>query len=215
MRSVLVILLLAASASAEPSPSVEAAIGAKLAAILPADLGVAQVHVPASLANASPETITIEAPRELRAGRPSVKVSAKGHRAVWVPVTLAPLVEVAVVHHAIGAGTVLAAGDFTIERRAFETAPAPAKQLVGATISHDVAADTVLGSHDVTLAAATPRGTHVAVEIRHGGVRVKGAGVLELAARPGEPATVRLAFNQSVVHGTLVAPGSVVVGDMP
>jgi flagella basal body P-ring formation protein FlgA len=212
MKSLLVIVFLASTAAADP---VADAIGAKLAAYLPPELGVAQVHVPASLANAAADTITIEAPRELRAGRPSVKVMAKGHHAVWVPVTLAPLVEVAVIHRAIGAGTVLAATDFTIERRAFETAPAPAKQLVGASVSHDLAADTVLGSHDITLAAATPRGTHVSVEIRRGAVSVKTTGTLELAARAGEAASVRLAFNQSVVHGTLVAPGMVVVGDMP
>ena len=212
MKSLLVIILLTASAHAEP---VADAISAKLAAQLPANLGVAQVYLPKSLADAAPETITIEAPRELRAGRPSIKVMAKGHRAVWVPVTLAPLVEVAVVHHAVGAGTVLSAADFTIERRAFDAAPAPAKQLVGATVSHDLAAETILGSHDITLAPASPRGTHVAVEIVRGGVHVKTAGILELAAHPGEPASVRLAFNQSVVHGTLVATGLVIVGDMP
>ena len=209
------LLALALAATAAYADPVGDAIADKLAPQLPAELGVAHVHVPASLAKLDPQAITaVEAPRDVRAGRPSVKVIAKG-RTIYVPVTLAPLVTVAVAKHAIAAGTVLGAADITIEHRAFEGAPAPATQLRGATVTRDIVADAAIGAHDITLAPPSPRGTQVAVEIHRGSVHITGAGILELAARTGEPATVRLAFNQTVVHGVMTSPSSVVVGDMP
>lgn len=216
MKALIVIALLATTAAADPVPSaVEVAITEKLQAYLPANVGVAQVFVPASFAGASPTNIIVEAPSSpLRPGRPSVKVTIK-HKTLYVSVALAAMTDVAVVTHAVASGTVLRADDISIERRALVGAPAPAAQVIGATLLKDVDAGTPLGAHDLALPAPTPRGTHVTVDIAHGTLHIKGQGTLELAARVGEPATVRLAFNQTVVKGTLIAPGAVVVGDQP
>jgi len=211
MKALLVILLLSASASADPMAD---AIADKLGAMLPANLGVAQVHVPAALANVKPDGLVVEPPAQLRAGRPSVKVTVH-KKTVYVPVTLAQLTDVAMLTHAMGAGSVITAADITIEHRAVEIAVAAPAQVVGGTLKKDLEAGAPLGAHDLTLPAPSPRGTRVNVDIVHGELHIKGAGVLENPARVGEPARVRLAFNQTVVAGTLVAPGVVVVGDQP
>ena len=212
MKALIVIALLSATAAADP---VADAIAEKLQPMLPANVGVAQVFVPAGFAGASPASVIVEAPSQpLRPGRPSVKVTIK-HKTLYVPVALSAMTDVAVVTHAVASGTVLTANDISIEHRALVGAPAPAAQVIGATVLKDIDAGTPLGAHDLALPAPTPRGTHVMVDIAHGGLHIKGQGTLELAARIGEPATVRLSYNQTVVKGTLIAPGAVVVGDQP
>lgn len=215
MKALIVIAafsLWGAPASADP---VADAIAEKLQPMLPANVGVAQVFVPASFAGASPANVIVEPPSSpLRPGRPSVKVTIK-HKTLYVPVALSAMVDVAVVSHAVASGTVLTAGDITIEHRALAGAPAPAAQVIGATVLKDLEAGTPLGARDLVLPAPTPRGTHVTVDIARGNLHIKGQGTLELAARIGEPATVRLSYNQTVVRGTLIAPAAVVVGDQP
>jgi flagella basal body P-ring formation protein FlgA len=213
MRSLLVIILLvASSASADPVDSVRDAITSQLEAELPKDLGVAQVFVPKALAGVAIETIHVEPPNEARAGRPSVKVIAK-HRTYWVPVTITRLVDVVTLVHAVAANTVLTDDDVEVQHRAFAGIPAPLVQVVGATVLEDLDAGTPLGAHDLVLQPPMPRGSHVEIEIIRGSIHIRGSGVLELAARTGEPCNVRLVFNQTVVHGTMVSPGVVVVGD--
>jgi flagella basal body P-ring formation protein FlgA len=229
--SVFATLCMIAVASAEPIESpgsagarsgaerrgepIDDAIRSKLEAMLPNNLGVAQVFVPTSLAHADASRLVIEAPRELRAGRTSIKILIRG-KTSWVPVSLAPLADVAVTLRPVAAGDTLAAQDFAVEHRAVDEAPAPIAVLVGSTASHDLAAGAPIASHDVSLPPPLPRGTLVAVEHRRGAVVVKGHGVLELAARPGQPASVRLQFlNKTVLHGVLVAPATVVIGDLP
>jgi len=212
MKALIVIALLSATAAADP---VADAIAEKLQPMLPDNVGVAQVFVPAAFAGASPANVIVEPPSsQLRPGRPSVKVTIK-HKTLYVPVALAAMTDVAIVTHAVASGTVLTAGDISIEHRALAGAPAPAAQVIGATVTKDLDAGTPLGAHDLVLPAPTPRGTHVSVDIAHGSLHIKGQGTLELAARIGEPATVRLSYNQTVVKGTLIAPGAVVVGDQP
>jgi len=212
MKALIVIALLSGTAAADP---VGDAIAEKLQPMLPDNVGVAQVFVPASFAGASPANVIVEPPTSpLRPGRPSVKVTIK-HKTLYVPVALAAMTDVAVVTHAVAAGTMLTAADISIEHRALAGAPAPAAQVIGATVTKDLEAGTPLGAHDLVLPAPTPRGTHVTVDIAHGTLHIKGQGTLELAARIGEPATVRLSFNQTVVRGTLIAPGAVSVGDQP
>jgi flagella basal body P-ring formation protein FlgA len=217
-------LCMIAVASAEP---VDDAIRSKLEAMLPENLGVAHVFVPASLANVDASKLVVE-PRELRAGRTSIKILIRG-KASWVPVSLAPLADVAVTTRPIAAGDMLAAQDFAVQHRAVDEAPAPIAVLVGSTATHELVAGAPIASHDVALPPPLPRGTTVAVDVRRGGVRVKGQGVLELSTRPGQPASVRLTFNKTVLHGVLVAACSprsasshdctelatVVVGDVP
>jgi len=209
--SVFATLCMIAVASADP---VDDAIRTKLEAMLPENLGVAHVFVPASLANADPSKLVVESPRELRAGRTSIKILIRG-KASWVPVSLAPLADVAVTTRPIAAGDTLSAHDFALEHRAVDEAPAPIAVLLGSTATHELAAGAPIASHDVALPPPLPRGTQVAVDVRRGSVHVKGQGTLELSARPGQPASVRLAFNKTVLHGVLVAPATVVVGDAP
>lgn len=209
MKTLALILLLCATANAD----VASAIAGQLAPLLPANLGVAQVYVPAALVNAKPEGIVVEPPSVvLHPGRPSVKITYK-KKTFYVPVALAAMTDVAVVTHAVAAGSVLGAEDVSFEHRALEGAPAPAAQVIGSTMLKDLAAGTAVGAHDVTLPAPSPRGTRVSVDIARGAVHIKGSGVLELATRVGEPATVRLSYNQTIVKGTMTAPGVVIVGE--
>jgi flagella basal body P-ring formation protein FlgA len=214
MRNSLIIILLLASAASASADPVSDAITAQLEAQLPKDLGVAQVFLPKSLEGVAVESIHVEPPREARAGRPSVKVMVK-HRTFWVPVTITRLVDVVTLVHAVGANTVLTEDDVEVEHRAFAGIPAPLVQVVGSTVLEDLDAGTPLGAHDLALQPPMPRGSHVEVEIVHGSIHIKGSGTLELATRTGEPCNVRLAFNQTVVHGTMTSPGVVVVGDSP
>ena len=209
MKALALILVLCATAQADVAET----ISDQLAPMLPANLGVAQGYVPAALANAKPEGIVVEPPSVvLHPGRPSVKITYK-KKAFYVPVALAAMTDVAVVTHAVAAGSVLAAEDVSFEHRAIEGAPAPAAQVIGSTMLKDLVAGAPIGAHDVTLPPPSPRGTRVSVDIARGTVHIKGSGVLELATRVGEPATVRLAYNQTVVKGTMTAPGVVVVGE--
>lgn len=209
MKTLALILALCATAHADVAET----ISEQLAPMLPANLGVAQVYVPAALANAKPEGIVVEPPSVvLHPGRPSVKITYK-QKTFYVPVALAAMTDVAVVTHAVAIGNVLSAEDVSFEHRAIDGAPAPAAQVIGSTMLKDLAAGAPVGAHDVTLPAPSPRGTRVSVDIARGTVHIKGSGVLELATRVGEPATVRLSYNQTVVKGTMTAPGVVVVGE--
>ena len=205
------LIVVVGAANAEP---IDDAIRSKLEAILPQNLGVAHVFVPAALQNSDASKLVVEPPRELRAGRTSIKILLRG-TASWVPVSLAPLADVAVTTRPIAAGDTFSAHDFALEHRAVDEAPAPIAVLIGSTATHELAAGAPIASHDVALPPPLPRGTQVAVEVRRGGVHIKGQGTLELSARPGQPASVRLAFNKTVLHGVLVAPATVVVGDAP
>ncbi|TMQ11315.1 MAG: flagellar basal body P-ring formation protein FlgA [Deltaproteobacteria bacterium] len=196
----------------------DAIVRARLAPSLPAGLEVARVYLPAGLASldTAPEAVAIELPRELRAGRPSVKLTVRGHRSAWVPVAIAAAVDVAIAQRALAAGDVIAAGDVAIEHRAIaDVAPAPAAALIGATVTTAIAAGAPIGARDVALPPPLARGTQVAIDLRRGAVHIRGTGTLELSARPGEPASARLAATKIVVHGTLVAPATLVVGDLP
>jgi flagella basal body P-ring formation protein FlgA len=207
MKALVFILALCGVAHADVVDAITAQLD------LPANLGVAHVVVPAALAHAKPEDIVVEPPGVvLHPGRPSVKVTWKKNT-YYVQVSLSAMVDVAITTHAVAAGTVLASEDVSIEHRAIEGAGAPPAQIVGATMNKDLDAGTAIGAHDVTLPAPSPRGTRVSVDITHGTVHIRGSGVLEAATRVGESASVRLAYNQTVLKGTLTAPGVVTVGE--
>ena len=234
MKSLLVLAALAGAAHAD---SLDAIVRAQVEPALPDPLGVVKVFAPAG--DFDPAKVTVELPRELRAGRPSVKVTigfaapsrslasstanpsprslaagaAGGKRTLWVPVAIAAMAEVAITNRAIAKGQPITAADVTIERRA-GASRMPAN-VVGSVATHDLAAGAELAARDLTLPPPLPRGTQVTVEIRRGSVRVRGTATLELAARPGDPATARLQQTKTLVHGTLVAPATVVAGDTP
>jgi flagella basal body P-ring formation protein FlgA len=208
MKSLAIVVVLAGVAYADPADDIRD----KVAAVLPPGLGVARVYAPATLTKID----SVELPGEFHAGRPSVKVVSHG-RTIWVPVAIGPVAEVAVATHALANGDVITDADISIESRATEggIAPAPSASLVGSTVVHAIAGGQTVAGKDVTLPPPLPRGSQVAIELYRGSVRIKGTGVLEMPARPGQPASVRLAFNKTVVHGVLKAPATVVVGDSP
>lgn len=209
------IAVLAGRAYAEP---VEAIVRTRLSPALPAGLDVARVYLPPRLAalDVDPAKVAIELPRELRAGRPSIKITVRGRAAAWVPVAIAAITDVAIAQRELAPGELIGAGDIAIERRAVsDLAIAPPRGLVGASLTRAIAAGAPIGARDVALPPPLPRGTQIAIDVRRGAVHVRGTGTLELAARPGEPASARLAATKLVVHGTLVAPATLIVGENP
>ncbi len=217
MKALLVILCATATASATPSStrsSIEVAITEQLTPMLPPNLGIARVFVPPSLANAKLSGLVVEPPAQLRAGRPSIKMTYR-KKTIYVQVALSALVDVAVLNHAVAAGSMISSDDFSIEHRAVEGASAPAAQVAGGTLTRDLDAGAPVGAHDIALPPPSPRGMRVSVDISHGGVHIRGTGVLELSARVGDTATVRLAYNQTILKGTMTAPGVVTVRDQP
>ncbi|HET7503903.1 MAG TPA: flagellar basal body P-ring formation chaperone FlgA [Kofleriaceae bacterium] len=207
-------LALAARAHADP---IEATVRARLAPVLPAELGVAHVYLPPALAalDADPSRVAIELPRELRAGRASLKLTVRGRRSVWVPVAISALAEVAIAQRALAPGDVIGAADIAVERRAAGEPTAAVATVVGATVTSEIAAGDAIGARAISRPPPLLRGTPVAIDVRRGAVHVRGTGTLEASARPGEPASARLTATRLVVHGRLVAPATLLVGDAP
>ena len=140
----------------------------------------------------------------------------RGRAPAWVPGAGAAPPDVAIAQRELATGDVIGPGDIAIERRAVaEIAPAPAAKLIGATVTASIAVGAPIAARSVALPPPLTRGTQVAIEVRRGAVLVRGTGTLELAARPGEPATARIAITRLVVHGRLVAPATLIVGDSP
>lgn len=216
MRILAALLIICAVSPAQAEP-VEDIVRAQLAPALPPDTDIAKVHLPASIAklDVSTDEVAIELPRELRVGRRSIKLSVRGQRTVYVPVTIGAVADVAITERALPAGTVITEADVRIETRAVEGTPPLGPSVIGAKVTKAVAANSTIAAGSIALPPPLPRGTQVTVEIRRGAVRVRGSGTLELVARPGEEATVRLAHNKQTLRGTLVAPGTVVVKETP
>jgi len=215
IAALLVVLLATQVADAAP---VEDAVREQMLPALPANTDIAKVHLPASLAKLDVDSadVIVEMPRQLGVGRKSVKVTVRGQRTVFVPVVIAQLADVAIAEHALAVGTTIGPDDVRVETRAVDQrAVANGGVVVGSKVAKAIKAGALVGEHDITLPPPLPRGTQVTVEMRRGRVRVRGTGTLELVARPGESATVRLAHNKTIVRGTLVAPSTVVVGLAP
>jgi flagella basal body P-ring formation protein FlgA len=213
-----VVALVTALATRVYAEPLDATVRARLAPLLAPGLGVARVYLPAGLAalDTDPARVAIELPRELRAGRTSIKLTVRGRHTAWVPVAVAALADVAIAQRELAPGDLIADDDIAIERRASaDRPPASPATLVGAQVTTAVAAGAPIGARDVALPPPLSRGTQIAIEVHRGAVHVRGTGTLELAARPGEPASARLTATRLVVHGTLVAPATLVVGDTP
>ncbi|HEY0192845.1 MAG TPA: flagella basal body P-ring formation protein FlgA [Kofleriaceae bacterium] len=203
---------------AAPAVALEDTIRDRLIPELPAGLDIARIYLPANLAGQAidPSRVIVELPRELRAGRPSIKLTLRGKPAIWVPVAIAVAIDVAVAQRDLAPGDVITDGDLAIEHRAVaDGAPAAPATLVGATVTQAIAAGAPIVGRSVALPPPLPRGTQVSVDVRRGSVHIRGTATLETAARPGELASARLAATRLLVHGTLVAPATLVVGDGP
>lgn len=213
LATIACLAVLAARAYADP---IEVVVREKLAPVMPAGLDVAKVYLPAKLAklDVDPNKVTIELPRELRAGRPSIKLAIRGRAPVSVPVAIAAQVDVAVAQRDLAVGDTIGDADIAIEHRAVaDMVAAPAATLLGAQVNRPIAAGAPIATRDVALPPPLPRGTQIEIDVRRGAVHVRGTGLLEMAARPGEMATARLTATKLVVHGVLVAPATLVVGE--
>jgi flagella basal body P-ring formation protein FlgA len=212
MKTLVIIALLARAAAADPIATI---VADRATAALPAGLGVSKVHVPAAFAklDVDPAKVGVEAPRDLRAGRASFKVTVRG-KSMFVPVSIGKLVMVAIATRPLAAGDVIVDGDFTVEDRAIDAInPAKPGSLFGASVTQEVGEGGVIAGSAVALARPLARGTQVSVEIRRGSLRIRGSATLETAARPGEPASARLAHTRTIVRGTLRA-STLVVGEL-
>ena len=203
---------LTGTATAAPV-AVDTIVRDRIAAALPEDLGLVDIHLPASLASLATETerVSVELPRALSTGRMSVKVIVRGRSGVYVPFSVSKRLEVMVVKRAVRAGSPITADDVAIERRAATGAAVPST-IIGSSAVRDLAVGEIVAKADVVLAPPLARGTQVSVEMRRGRVIVRGNGTLEAAARTGESTSVRLAQTRTVVRGTLRA-STVFVGE--
>jgi flagella basal body P-ring formation protein FlgA len=211
-----VVAFLLALANRVWADPIDAIVRAKLAPALPAGLDVAKIYWPAELAqvNTDPARVIVELPRELRAGRPSIKLTVRGHRATWIPVAITAVTEVAVAQRALATGDIIADEDLAFERRAVaDVAPAAPATVAGASVLNAIRAGAVITARDISRPPPLLRGTQVAIDVRRGAVHVRGTGTLETAARPGEPASAKLSATKLVVHGRLVAPATLIVGE--
>lgn len=212
----------AAPPEREPARGVEDAMREQMLPSLPPNTDIAKVHLPANLARlevASSEVV-VELPRQLGIGRKSVKVTVRGQRPVFVPVVIGELADVAIAERSLPIGHVITDADVRIETRGIDGKNhANNNVVIGSKVAKAIKAGALVGEKDITLPPPLARGTRVAIVMQRGAVRVRGEGTLELVARPGETATVRLAHNTplrgKVVRGTLVAPATVVLGNAP
>lgn len=203
---------------AAPAVSLEDTIRERLTPELPPGLDIARIYLPANLAGQSldPAKVILELPSQLRAGRPSIKLTVRGKPPVWVQVAIAAAIDVAVAQRDLAPGDVITDDDLAIERRAVtDGAPAAPATVVGATVTQPIAAGAPIVARAVALPPPLPRGTQVSVDVRRGSVHIRGTATLETAARPGESASARLAATKTLVHGTLVAPATLIVGEGP
>ena len=200
------------AAVAEPLATVARA---RIEATLPSDLAITELHLTARLAalEVEPSMVAIEWPRPPRAGTSSVRVRWAGQQSRFVPVTVAVKVAVAVATRDLVPGQMITAADIHLEERALASGLEPAPLAIGLTTTTAIAAGTVVAAGAVIRPAPIARGTAVTVLVRRRGLRVTAHGTLERAARPGEPALVRLAADRPPVTGTLTAANLVVIGD--
>jgi flagella basal body P-ring formation protein FlgA len=213
MKTLFFLVAFAGTVSAEP---IDDAIRARLAPAIPSDLGIIEIHLPKTYAKLDVDrgAITVELPRAIRAGRSSIKLGVPKKSPVYVPVTFGKLVAVAVVARELAAGETITEADFSIEQRAVgSVAVANAVTLVGSSTVRDLKAGTAIAAADVVLPRPLSRGTQITVEMRRGGVRIRGTATLESAARHGEQASARLAHTRTIVRGTMRGDRLVIEGN--
>jgi len=210
VHTLLALALLSTSAHADPLAQVVAVLAAE---DLPAGLGVAEVHLPATLASVdvAPDDVSVVWPQAPRAGRSSARVayrSGKTAKRTWVPITIAALGPAAVATHELHAGDVIDPADFKTEARP-GTHAAPAS-VIGSRVTDTIAAGAAIDAMSIAQLPPVARGTEITVRVRRAGFTVTTKGALDRAARVGTAAVVRLA-NRSLVHGTLIDGATVEV----
>ena len=214
-KATLALVLLSTTAHADPLAQVVAVLAAE---DLPAGLGVAEVHLPATLAgvDVAPGDVSVVWPQAPRAGRSSARVAYKAGKAAkrtWVPITIAALGPAAVATRELHAGDVIRSADIRSEARP-GTHAAPAS-VIGAQVTTTIAAGAAIDAAAIAQLPPVARGTEVTLRVRRAGFLVTAKGALDRATRVGTAAVVRLA-NRTLVHGTLIDGATVEVqGDAP
>jgi flagella basal body P-ring formation protein FlgA len=208
------VALVPAPAAAAP---IDAVLRAELEALLPAGAGVGTIHLPKPLVglDVTASDLVIAVRGALRPGRPSIQVTVHGKRAVWVPVTIGKLATVPVATRELAVGEVITAADVELVDRAAEPGVAAAEAVIGSTVTRSITAGAPVPTASVAAPPPVPRGTEVEVISIRGAVRIRGRGVLERAARPGQRAEVRLLATKAIARGTLTATSTVMIGDAP
>ena len=206
-------LAFAGTIAAEPRATVART---RIEATLPPHLAIGELHLTPRLAalDVEPAMVAIEWPRPPRAGTSNVRVRWAGTQTRFVPVTVAVKATVAVAIRDLAPGESITATDIRLEDRPLAAGFAPAPQAIGLTTTTAIAAGSIVAAGAVIRPAPIARGTAVTVEVRRRGLRVTAHGTLERAARPGEPALVRLAADRPPIGGTLTAGNRVVVGEV-
>ncbi|MSP16540.1 MAG: flagellar basal body P-ring formation protein FlgA [Myxococcales bacterium] len=221
VATLLLLLIVSAGPVATAHADVAKDAAARIGAALPAGLEVVDIIVPPSLAAARGE-VAVAFAAAPRAGRVSVRLSVRDgarERSGWAQVELARPRPVLVAARALTSGKLVGAGDLTLVRRAVSSSrPAwriAARALAGVAILRDVPAGSIVTDGDVAAPAPVPRGTRVAVVIARAGFAVSSPGVLERAARPGEPASARVDASRRIVSGRLIDGHTLQVEAMP
>lgn len=212
--SIIAVLAVAATATAEPLAS---AVGAGAARGLPADLAVVDVHVPAAIARRSPDvdpaTVAIEWPRAPRPGRVSVRVAVAGRRLGLATVTVAARAEVLTATRALPVGHLIAADDVIATRQVLTAGVRPAAVAVGAVTTVALDAGAIIAADAITRPPPVARDSALDVIVTAGAITIRARGRLAASARPGEPATVRLDDGDRQLRGTLVDDHTLVVAE--
>ncbi len=206
MRALLITAVIGALVGPAAAETIPAIIGDRAGAGLPADLAITSVHLPRSLAkvDVDPTTVDVDFPAAARPGRSSVRVRLRTGkvRSVFVPVTIAALVDVAIATHPLDPGALVTTSDVRWERRAVDPRSGSSRTPLGQQVSAPISAGEVLDDSRLTAPPPIARGTELRIEVRRGAVAIVTRGRLETAARLGGPARARLAAG-ALVSGVL------------
>jgi flagella basal body P-ring formation protein FlgA len=189
------VLLIFVAAFVAQNGSLEMEIGAQVRAVLPADLVLTKVIVPAHLADKEWSSVNAELRTAPRAGDASIAVALVGasgeHVSTWARIKVARDVPMVVAMRPLQAGAKLDYGDLS------------QPVFIGATLERDIAAGAKIERADVILAPPLPRGKVLRVLSRFGGIEIAAPGTLERPARIGEPASARVSGALKIVRGRL------------
>lgn len=206
MRSLLIIMALAAPVAAEPAAAV---VEARAAAELPPHLGLLSVSVPPSVMalDVAPGQVALHWRRGLRAGNATVQVTIAG-RKTWARLEIGERAPVVVAARPLVPGARVGAGDLEL---AVRTVPRDTgwrldpRSLVGAEILAAAGPGAAIDGSIIAEPAPIARGARIAVAIRRGRMTASTTGILERAARPGELAQLRLSSSRTIVRARLVS----------
>lgn len=199
---------LATSSAASLATTALDPASAAIAATLPAHLALVEARIPARIAEqaaAKDAQVVVEWRTPPRAGSSRVSITTRSARA-WVPVVLAAQLERPTAARALPAGHVIAEDDLVMELAPGSRDPLAPALVVGATVRTALDAGDELTAEVLALAPPLPRGTTITVVAQLGALRVSRTGRLEVPARVGELARIRLDDTARLARARLDSP---------